>query len=1166
MMMKSLTLQVCMLLIASTFVLTSTDLVAGHEVTFMNPPATFEVLADAKGAEVSIAVNPTNAKNVVIAHNYYQSPAGTPLKYSNDGGYTWDTTKIGQGIWGDPFLAFDASGNLYYVSFFGIGKRVQVSKSIDGGASFAAQNVIAQGGSPVKFQTGGSSRAVITDAVFPWVDFPKITCDQSNSQYRNNVYVVFNGYVCTDGDDYPEYPGAVFMRSTDGGATWGSITPISARSSKDVPRGDMPMNIGVGLDGKVYVAMESTSSSPYIVKSTDGGQTFTAPAAIFPNPGTYGLTSFERFPVIQPSLTQVNVVYLAFSAMTQGSSDYDIFVSKSTDYGATWQAPVRVNDDAVNNAARQHRPFMSVSAYDRIDVTWWDYRFSTAAEYADMYYSYSADGGATFSPNSRLTPTTLKFDSHDPYSNDYSTVASLGGEALAAYAYPASAAPEGPMSAYVSHVYLSPILNVNSGDYFATIQEAINAASPGDVIEVSPGTYGLINVDRPLTILSTHGPDRTTIDGGGFGAVSISANDVCVYGFTITNGYPGVYFGGCSGGYLIGNYITGNSYAGVRISQSSYLEIHHNLISTADGSGVLLDSLGTMPTYNTISDNRISDCYVGLNVLGGHYNIITRNSVVNNQDGIDIYAHAGANIIFHNSFVTNTASQARDGSVGGCSWDDGVSTGNYWSDYIGQDANADGIGDTPYLVPNGRQDNYPYMAIVGPRITVLAEDENGQALSGIPVLIDQASVGNTGGTFTVLHGSHYIAVSAEQVLGGNEYAFLKWSDGVAGASRLGQFYSDATLKALYAKEKVLNTNTGQRYLTIGEAVSSAAAGHTILVGAGTYHEIVGVQNNRPGLTLRGEGASTTVIDSRLLAGGTAVWIGATNVLLEGFTLISDGTGLQVLESGITARSNIVTDCDVGIWTVGGNACILTDNQVARCGIGITVGFITKTTTTGTISRNTLENNGIGIELAYSDSVVITENKIRDNGIGILLGRNDDIAGSAVANAIYHNNFVGNTVQAQIQSTATVTNNVWDNGPTSGGNYWSNYAGTDGNGDGFGDSAYVINTNNKDYYPLMTPWGEAPPSTHKLTVLAGYYDSRGAWKPLTGTVWIDTVTVGNTGQTFTVADGTHTVQVKDPIVSKGKTYHFQYWVGGIPATNPGPVTVNADMTITALYAL
>jgi parallel beta-helix repeat protein len=44
-------------------------------------------------------------------------------------------------------------------------------------------------------------------------------------------------------------------------------------------------------------------------------------------------------------------------------------------------------------------------------------------------------------------------------------------------------------------------------------------------------------------------------------------------------------------------------------------------------------------------------------------------------------------------------------------WDDGYpSGGNHWSNYHGVDANADGIGDNPYVIYSNNMDNYPLMA------------------------------------------------------------------------------------------------------------------------------------------------------------------------------------------------------------------------------------------------------------------------------------------------------------------------------------------------------------------------------------------------------------------------------------------------------------------------
>jgi parallel beta-helix repeat protein len=95
----------------------------------------------------------------------------------------------------------------------------------------------------------------------------------------------------------------------------------------------------------------------------------------------------------------------------------------------------------------------------------------------------------------------------------------------------------------------------------------------------------------------------------------------------------------------------------------------------------------------------------------------------------------------------------------------------------------------------------------------------------------------------------------------------------------------------------------------------------------------------------------------------------------------------------------------------------------------------------------------------SNNNTIVGNNVASNYNGILVGYYSD------DNAIYHNNFLHNTVQVVHITSGCV--NVWDNGYPSGGNFWSDYNGTDANGDGIGDTPYVINANNRDNYPLMT---------------------------------------------------------------------------------------------------
>jgi hypothetical protein len=102
-------------------------------------------------------------------------------------------------------------------------------------------------------------------------------------------------------------------------------------------------------------------------------------------------------------------LYLLASVDPAGSDPLDVHFSRSTDGGATWSAPVRVNDDPAGSNAWQWFGTMSVAPDGRIDVVWNDSRDDAGGYDSELTYAYSVDGGLTWSPNEVLSPP---FDPH----------------------------------------------------------------------------------------------------------------------------------------------------------------------------------------------------------------------------------------------------------------------------------------------------------------------------------------------------------------------------------------------------------------------------------------------------------------------------------------------------------------------------------------------------------------------------------------------------------------------------------------------------------------------------------------------------------------------------------------------------------------------------------
>ncbi len=114
---------------------------------------------------------------------------------------------------------------------------------------------------------------------------------------------------------------------------------------------------------------------------------------------------------------------------------------------------------------------------------------------------------------------------------------------------------------------------------------------------------------------------------------------------------------------------------------------------------------------NTIMNNNASfNTKSGIFFHISDKNNISNNDFSNNDEyGAYISSSLSNNNIFSNNTFQNNGDNAIDPAANN-QWDNG-SLGNFWDDYLGKDADDDGIGDPgyPYNIPGGggAQDNYP---------------------------------------------------------------------------------------------------------------------------------------------------------------------------------------------------------------------------------------------------------------------------------------------------------------------------------------------------------------------------------------------------------------------------------------------------------------------------
>ncbi len=188
--------------------------------------------------EPSICINPKNSNEIVAGSNIDN------IYYSANGGLSWTIKKLNSpyGVWGDPCIITDTSGNFYFFhlsnpSGAGWGSphfldRIVVQKSGDGGVSWTAGASIGQDSPRVQDKAWAITDPRTNAIYVTWTQFDK-----------------YNSFANTDSSHI------LFSKSIDGGIQWSPAKRISTHhggclDDDNTLEGAVP---AIGPGGEIYV-------------------------------------------------------------------------------------------------------------------------------------------------------------------------------------------------------------------------------------------------------------------------------------------------------------------------------------------------------------------------------------------------------------------------------------------------------------------------------------------------------------------------------------------------------------------------------------------------------------------------------------------------------------------------------------------------------------------------------------------------------------------------------------------------------------------------------------------------------------------------------------------------------------------------------------------------
>jgi len=461
--------------------------------------------------EPQLAVNPANPANLIgMFHQDRWSNGGAHGiggTVSTDGGASWTEVDLPFSACApgglsyerasDPWVSFGPDGTAYAsaLSFDRSDNRNAVSASVstDGGVTWTNTQTIvaypnAQFGTDKNSTTADPTRVGVAYTVWD-------TAISPTDNPADNIHA-------------QAYRGpAFFSKTADGGRTWSVPKVIVDLGNRHQTIGNVVVvdpHSGALYDFTALVVSPNTpirgthsNTQLAFVKSTDGGDTWSAPHVIAPfnslgvvDPNTGQLLrvgdGLEEV-AIDPASGSLYVVwesstnFVKNAKQSAASWDDEILLAVSRDGGATWTAPSVVR--TLPSGLPLYTPTVAVDSSGTVAVTYYDTRALSPANTAtlptDYWVSYSTDAGKTFADEQHIAGPFDQLSA--PFARgfflgDYQGLQSAGAGFEALFvktncnldASDPNAAPTGDPACGPASSSLTPTPNTNPTDVFSS--------------------------------------------------------------------------------------------------------------------------------------------------------------------------------------------------------------------------------------------------------------------------------------------------------------------------------------------------------------------------------------------------------------------------------------------------------------------------------------------------------------------------------------------------------------------------------------------------------------------------------------------------------------------------------------------------------------------------